>query len=182
MSEREHSSYDIKLNRWMNIQSKSNLLLLIILAVLCLFYVVFDLITHEIGPKGLIIFCFGCLLITIVKLLCSPKYLTVTPETIKFQYSGAFLNLLTTGRVRYSSNEDSRYEKIYNVYNIKTIEYLQSPLEKMFCCGHVRICGDVNVPAAPSPKNEQTFVIYGVRDFDNTAKWMKDYIKTSADK
>ena len=174
MSNQDHSSYDIKLNRWMNIQSKPNLILLFLLTVLCLFYVAVNIITHEIDPKGLIIFCCGCVLIIVVKLLYHPKCLTVTPETVKFQYRGALLNLLTTGRVRYSSNQESKYEKTYTVYNIREITYGQSPLEKMFSCGHIRIRGDVDAA------HEQTLVIYGVKDFQNTAKWMKDYIKTPA--
>jgi hypothetical protein len=175
MSNEDHCSYDIKLNRWMNIQSKPNLILLIVLTVLCLFYVATNVFTQEIDHKGVIIFCCGCVLIMVVKLLCHPKCLTVTPETVKFQYRGALLNLLTTGRVRYSSNQESRYEKTYTVYNIREITYGQSPLEKMFSCGHIRIRGDVDTA------HEQTFVIYGVKDFQNTAEWMKDYIKTSAD-
>ena len=122
--------------------------------------------------SGLLISVIGCALIMTAALLSNPKCLTVTPETVKFQYRGAFLNLLTTGRVKYSSNVDSRYEKTYTLYNIKSIEYLQTPLEKAFSCGHVRICGNVDADS------EQTFVLYGVTDFANTAKWMQSYMKT----
>lgn len=177
MSHVENTSYDIKLNRWMNIQAKSNLITLAVLAALCLAYVAVNIITNELDAKGLVIFCFGCALIMVARLLSHPECLTVTPETVKFRYRGTLFNLLTTGRVRYSSNEDSRYEKTYTVYHIRSIKYLQSPLEKMFSCGHVRICGSVESSDACA----QVFVIYGVKDFENTAKWMKSYIRTAND-
>lgn len=176
MSRTEHTSYDVKLNRFFNIQTRKSLICLAVLLAVIVLYVVINLIQNTFDPKGLLIMVIGCALVMVVALLSNPKCLTVTPETIKFQYRGAFLNLLTTGRVRYSSNQESRYEKTYTVYNIREITYCQSPLEKMFSCGHIRICGDVDA------EHEQAFVIYGVKDFQNTAKWMKDYVKTSADK
>ncbi len=175
MSQTEHTSYDVKLNRFFNIQAKKSLICLAVLTTIVILYIAINLTQNTFDPKGLVIMVIGCALIVLALLWSSPGRLTVTPETVKFQYRGAFLNLLTTGRVRYSSNEDSRYEKTYTVYNIKTIEYLQSPLEKMFSCGHVRICGDIDAAG------KQAFVIYGVKDFQNTAEWMRSYIRTEAD-
>ena len=176
MSHTQHNTYYVKLNRFFNIQAKKSLICLAVLVAVVVLYVAINLMQNTFDIRGLLITVIGCALIMTAALLSNPKCLTVTPETIKFQYRGAFFNLLTTGRVKYSSNEDSRYEKTYTLYNIKSIEYFQTPLEKTFSCGHVRICG--NVDAA----GEQTFVIYGVKDFENTTKWMRSYIDTEADK
>ena len=176
MSHTQHDTYYVKLNRFFNIQARKSLICLVVLVAVVVLYASINLAQNTFELKGLFIIVVGCILIIIATLLSNPKYQTVTPETIKFQYCGAFLNLLTTGHVRYSSNEDSRYEKTYTVYNIKTIEYLQTPLEKAFSCGHVRICGNVDADS------EQTFVLYGVTDFANTAKWMQSYIKPATDR
>ena len=170
----QHDTYYVKLNRFFNIQARKSLICLTVLVAVIVLYVVINLTQNTFDIKGLLITVIGCALIMTAALLSNPKYLTVTPEAVKFQYRGAFLNLLTTGRVKYSSNVDSRYEKTYTLYNIKSIEYLQTPLEKAFSCGHIRICGNVDATS------EQTFVIYGVKDFENTAKWMKSYIVTTS--
>jgi len=168
----QHDTYYVKLNRFFNIQAKKSLICLAVLVAVVILYVSINLTQNTFDIRGLLISVIGCALIMTAALLSNPKCLAVTPETIKFQYRGAFFNLLTTGRVKYSSNVDSRYENTYTIYSIKTIEYLQTPLEKAFSCGHVRICGNVDA------KDEQTFIIYGVKDFENTAKWMQGYIKT----
>lgn len=174
MSHPEHTSYDVRLNRFLYIQAKKSLVCLAVLLAVVVLYVVINLMQNTLDPKGLLIMVVGCTLVIVVALLSNPKCLTVTPETVKFQYRGALLNFLTAGRVRYSSNQESRYEKTYTIYNIREITYGQSPLEKMFSCGHIRIRGDVDTA------HEQTFVLYGVKDFQNTAKWMKSYIRTEA--
>ena len=176
MSHTPHDTYYVKLNRFFNIQARKSLICLAVLVAVVVLYASINLVQNTFDLKGRLITAIGCALIMVATLQSNPKYLTVTPETIKFQYRGAFLNLLTTGHVRYSSNEDSRYEKTYTVYDIKTIEYLQTPLEKAFSCGHVRICGNVDADS------EQTFVLYGVTDFANTAKWMQSYIKPATDR
>ena len=112
----------------------------------------------------------------IVKLLSNPKHLDVTPDTIKFQYRGALLNLLVTGHI-WGGEGESRYEKTYTLYNIKSIEYLQSPFDKRFSCGHIRICADVNMGV--NGKEQRTFLIYGVKDFESTSAWMKGFIQLS---
>ena len=172
MPHTQHDTYYVKLNRFFNIQAKKSLICLAVLVAVVILYVAINLTQNTFDIRGLLITVIGCTLIMTAALLSNPKCLAVTPETIKFQYRGAFFNLLTTGRVKYSSNVDSRYENTYTIYSIKTIEYLQTPLEKAFSCGHVRICGNVDA------KDEQTFIIYGVKDFENTAKWMQGYIKT----
>ena len=113
----------------------------------------------------------------IVKLLSNPKCLDVTPDKIKIQYHGALLNILITGRISVNAESESKHEKAYTLYNIKSIEYLQSSLEKRFSCGHVRICADVNLGA--KGKEQRTFLIYGVKDFENTTAWMKEFVQLS---
>ena len=59
------------------------------------------------------------------------------------------------------------------------LKYLQSSFEKKFSCGHICICADVNMGA--QGKEQRTFTIYGVKDFENTATWMKEFIQLSND-
>jgi len=179
MEDQEYACYEVKLNRVFNIQSKQNLIWLSVLSALFIFYIVINLIKGKLELTGSIIFGFACILIMVAKILGSPKFLDVTPDTVKFQYRGALLNLLITGRIRGGSNTGSKYESTKTLYNIKTIEYRQTSFEKAFCCGHIHICGDINIGL--NGKEQRTFIIYGVKDFDNTSAWMKDYIKLSAD-
>jgi hypothetical protein len=59
------------------------------------------------------------------------------------------------------------------------MEYLQTPFEKIFSCGHIYICGDVNTD--DGGKEERAFTIYGVKHFDDISAWMKDFMILSAD-
>ena len=87
------------------------------------------------------------------------------------------LNLLLVRRIWGSTGNVSKYERTYTLYNIKSIEYLQTPFEKRFSCGHIRICGDVNVNE--TEKEQRSFVIYGVKDFENTSAWMREFVQLS---
>ena len=177
MDNQEYACYEVKLNRIFNIQSKQNLIWLAVLFALPILYAIFTIVNHTFDWKGLLIFCCGCLAIMIVKLLSNPKCLDVTPDKIKIQYHGALLNILITGRISVDAESESKHEKAYTLYNIKSIEYLQSSLEKRFSCGHVRICADVNLGA--KGKEQRTFLIYGVKDFENTTAWMKEFVQLS---
>ena len=66
------------------------------------------------------------------------------------------------------------------VHNIKSIEYLQTPFEKIFSCGHICIVGDVYLEFGK--KEERTFTIYGVKHFDDISAWMKDFMILSSDR
>ena len=179
MDNQEYACYEVKLNRIFNIQSKQNLIWLAVLFTLPILYTIFNIVNHTFDWKGLLIICCGCLAIMVVKLLSNPKCLDVTPDTIKFQYRGALLNLLVTGRIWGGTGTESKYEKTYTLYNIKSIEYLQSSFEKKFSCGHIRICADVNMGA--KGKEQRTFLIYGMKDFENTSAWMKEFVQLSND-
>ena len=179
MTHQEYACYEVKLNRFFNIQAKQNVIWLTILLALPIFYTIFNIVNHTFDWKGVLIFSCGCLAIMIVKLLSNPKCLDVTPDTVQFQYRGALLNLLVTGRIWGNSGKESKYEKIYTLYNIKSIEYLQSSFEKMFSYGHIRICADVNT--GEKGKEQRTFFIYGMKDFENTSAWMKNFVHLSND-
>ncbi len=175
----QYDCYEVKLNRIFNIQNKQNLIWFSVLIALFIVYIVINLINRTVDRTESIVFGCGCLLIMIVKIFSSPKRLDVTPKTVKFQYRGALLHLLITGRIWINSDTESKYKKTFTLYNIKSIEYFQTPFEKTFSCGHICICGDVNIGA--EGKEQRSFTIYGVKDFDNTSAWMKDYIELSAD-
>ena len=174
MNNQEYGHYEVKLNRIFNIQSKQNIIWFAVLFALPILYTIFNVAYHTFDWKGLLIFCGGCLIIMIVKLLSNPKCLDVTPDTIKFQYRGALLNLLVTGHIWGGTGSES-----CTLYNIKSIEYSQSSFEKRFSCGHIRICADVN--KGEKGKEERTFFIYGVKDFENTSAWMKGFVQLSKD-
>ena len=177
MNNQEYACYEVKLNRIFNIQSKQNLIWITVLFALPILYTIFNIVNHSFDWKGLLIFCCGCSAIMVVKLLSNPKCLDVTSDTIKFQYWGALLNLFVTGRIWGGTGTESKYEKTYTLYNIKSIEYLQSSFEKKFSCGHIRICADVNIGA--KGKEQRTFLIYGMKDFENTSAWMKEFVQLS---
>ena len=179
MDNQEYACYEVKLNRIFNIQSKQDFIWLAVLFALLIFYTILNLVNHTFNWIGLLLFCCGCLAMMLVKLLCNPKCLDVTPDTIKFQYRGALLNLFVIRRIWGGTGTESKYEETYTLYNIKSIEYLQSSFEKTFSCGHIRICADVNMGA--KGKEERTFTIYGVKDFENTSAWMKEFVHLSND-
>ena len=173
--EQEYNSYEVRLNRIFNIQAKQNIILFAILLLASVAHVVVNLVNNTVAENGTVLFCIACLAIIVVKLLSHPKYIEITPETIKFDTRSALLNLIIRGRISGGADGKSRYGNTYTVYNIKSIEYVQSAFEKPFSYGHIRICGDVNL--GESGKEERTFVIYGIKDFAHMSAWMKDYIK-----
>lgn len=175
MENEEYTCYEIRLNRFFNIQRIQNLLLLGILLLFSVGNMVINEINHKTDIKENILGCCICLIIMSVKLLSHSSRLEVTPETVKFQYNTALISLLLRGRIFFLADGESKYTKVYTVYNIKTIEYCRTPFEKIFSCGHIRICGDVSTD--DRGKEQREFIIYGVQDFENTSTWMKGYIK-----
>ena len=179
MENQDYARYEIKLNRWFNIQAKQNLILLAVLLVLEIAYTVFNNISNHGSWQASVLFCGGCSVIMIAALFSNPKRFELTPDTVRFQYHRVLLHLILSGRVQISSNNPTRYQSAYTIYNIRSIEYLQTPLEKWFSCGHIRICGDVNTNEI-SPRH-RTFTIYGFKDFENTSAWMKEFVQLSDD-
>ena len=177
MDHQEYACYEVKLNRIFNIQSKQSLTWLAVLLIWPALYTIFNVVNHTFAWEQFFVFCCGCFVIMIVKLLSNPKCLDVTPDTIKFQHRGALLALLSRGRIWGGTGSEPKYKKIYTLYNIQSIEYLQSSFEKRFSCGHIRICADVNMGA--KGKEQRTFLIYGMKDFENTSAWMKEFVQLS---
>ena len=177
MTESEHACYEVKLNRLLNIQARQNIVWLITSTLLLALLLIVSTLKLGVDFKIFIIIFCGYIFVMAVKLLSNPKCLDVTPNTVKFQYRGAFLHLLIFKRN--INGVDANNDETYTLYNIKSIEYLQSGFDKLFSCGHIRICGELNV--GKSKKEQRTFVIYGVKDFENTAAWMREYVQLSVD-
>ena len=173
MSEGKCYQHIIKLNRLFNIQSKADLIPIGILLLFAIYMFALSFINDTVDIKHSIVFACGCVAIMIAKLLSHPKYLEITPDTVRFKYNTILISMLIRGRVLFGANNKSRYERSYILYNIKSIEYLQTTLEKRFSCGHLRITADVN---SGSKKGQQTFVIYGVTDFENTADMIRGFV------
>ena len=180
--EYEYDRYEVQLSRFMNIQQDF---------VWCLGWLLFFALLGAVN-----VFVYGddiqffaaiaviYLTVVILKLRSHPRRLEITRTTVNFQCRHALLTLLLTlfirGRVRVGCDEISQYTENYTVYNIKNMEYLQTPFEKIFSCGHIRICGDVNIEGGK--KEERTFTIYGVKHFDDISAWMKDFMTLSSDR
>ena len=179
MENENNACYEVKLNRIFNIQSKQNLIWLAVLTVYPIILTVSGYMNGTMDvTKIILIYCLS-FAVMMIKLFNSPKCLDVTHGTIQFQHRSDMLNLLLARRIWGGTGNVSKYERTYTLYNIKSIEYLQSSFEKRFSCGHICICGDVNT--SENEKEQRTFVIYGVKDFENTSAWMKDFIELSAD-
>ena len=178
MENQDYVCYEVKLNRLFGAYAKQNLINLaatLILSVVCIIiYLIFGI--SEI--LGFLLFCGLDLVIIGIKLLCNPKSFDVTRRTIKFDQRERYW--YASRRYSRSTHQKETYVVTYTMYNIKCIEYLQTPWEKAFSCGHIRILGDINNPEN-GEKEQRTFTIHGVKDFKNTAEWMKGYIQLSLD-
>ena len=137
MPHSEHACYEVKINRFLHIQTKQNLIWLAALTLIAVLYIVSFLINRSVdfpNPLGVIS---GCVIVMGAKLFCGPKCLDVTPETVKFSYWGASVRFwrLSPRSIRIFFNGEPAREKSHTLYNIKSIKYLQTPLEKIFSCG-----------------------------------------------
>ena len=180
--EYEYDRYEVKLSRFMNIQQDF---------VWCLGWLLFFALLGAVN-----VFVYGddiqffaaiaviYLIAVVLKLRSNPRRLEITRTTVNFQHRRALLTLLLMafirGRVRVGCDEISQYTENYTIYNIKSMEYLKTSFEKIFSCGHIRICGDVNIEGGK--KEERTFTIYGVKHFDDISAWMKDFMILSSDR
>ena len=179
MEDEKHHCYEVKLNRLFNIQSKENVIYFTVWVIACVICIGSNIGKNPADIRGVLIFLGGWLAVLFVRVFSAPKCLDVTSETVKFQKRTGLLRLLTRGYVMKGVGNGPQYTETVTVYHIKSIEYLQTPFEKKFSCGHIRICGDVNT--GPKEKEERTFVIYGLKDFENTSAWMIDFICLKAE-
>ena len=181
MENHVNERYRLNLNRLFNIQTKENLLWTLVVLGISIFLIAREIYKHSLEVHEIVIAACGCVAIILIKLLSTPARLIVSKETIKFEYNTILVLIITElfrrGRVMVDEETAERNNHKCAMYNIKSIEYFQTPFEKVFSCGHIKITGDVS--EGPGPKAEDTFVIYGVRDFDNISAWMKEFVKVS---
>ena len=174
--EYEYDRYEVKLSHLMNIQQD----FLWCLGWLLLFALIGAVNVFVYG-EGVLFFAAIAviyLIAVVLKLRSHPKRLEITRTTVNFQRRRAlltfFLEAFLRGRVHFGCDEISRYTENYTVYNIKRMEYQQTGFEKFFSCGHIFIQGDVNTEGGG--KEERTFIIYGVKYFNDISAWMKDFM------
>ncbi len=184
MDEKECTRFKVNLNRLFNVQKKENLPWFIGLFLLLCFYIIASCLRGKLDLTLTIITVGGYAVTVLVILFSSPAYLIVTPITVSFEYKKALSTLLLTGRIYYGIDDSSsKYTESYTVYDIKSLECLQTPLEKAFSCGHIVLCGYINVTDGQSLKKmPETFILYGLRDFESTAAWLSEFVETSEKK
>ena len=179
--EYEYDRYEVQLSRLMNIQHDF-LWCLVWLVLFALIGAVNVFIYGE-NIQFFAAIAVIYLIAVVLKLRSHPKRLEITRTTVNFQCRRAlltiFIMVFIRGRVYMGCDEISKYTENYTVYNIKSMEYLQTPFEKFFSCGHIYICGDVNTEGGG--KEERTFIIYGVKYFNDISAWMKDFMILSND-
>ncbi len=179
--EYEYDRYEVKLSRFMNIQ-KDYLWCLVWLVLFALIGAINVFVYGE-NIQFFAAIAVIYLIAVVLKLRSNPRRLEITRTTVNFQRRRALLTVLLMafirGRVRVGCDEISQYTENYTVYNIKGMEYLQTPFEKFFSCGHIRIQGDVNTE--DGGKEVSSFTIYGVKHFGDISAWMKDFMILSTD-
>lgn len=175
--EYDYGCYEVKLNPLMNVQPD---LLWIVLALIgCAGIAAWSVLIHHADARIFIFFaCLWALIVT-VKLMSHPNRLEITRTTVKFKRRTALLTLLVRGWISYGIDDSSeKYTETYTVYNIRVMEYLQTPFEKIFSSGHIRVIGDVNFRGE---KETCEFNLYGVKYFADISAWMKDYMRISGE-
>ena len=172
--EYEYDRYEVKLNRFMNIQ-KEWLWCLMSLGV-CALVAAVNILIYKEEIQYLAVLSVIYLIVVILKLRSNPGRLEITRTTV--QFSRLRIQLGHT-RIYMIGDSRSKMKETFTVCNIKRIEYLQTPFEKIFSCGHICIRGDVYLEFGK--KEERTFTIYGVKHFSDISAWMKDFMILSDD-
>ena len=177
----EYDRYEVKLSRFMNIQK--DFVWCLILFVLFALIGAINVFVYGDDVQFFAAMAVIYLIAVVLKLRSNPGRLEITRTTVNFQRRRALLTLLLMAfirrRVHVGCDEISKYTENYTVYNIKGMEYLQTPFEKFFSCGHIRIQGDVNTE--DGGKEVSSFTIYGLKYFDDISAWMKDFMILSTD-
>lgn len=175
MDDERYGQYNIKVNRLFNITQRKLYRTYVWLLAVFLMALVLYIFTDKVSIERLF-FCFVfCVVYLTVVLLSYPKRIEVTPGSAKVVYRHSLQSLLRYGRI---AGTFSNYKTQKTVYNIKSIEYMQSPFEKRFSVGRMCFIGDVMTIQDETPFVEEgEITIYGVMDFENTSEWMKDFIK-----
>ena len=173
--EYEHDRYEVKLSRLMNIGKDWGFCLRIFVPYAL--FAVYDIFAHSAGAAELAFLAVVFLLIVFLKLFSNPGRLEITRTTV--QFSRLRIQLGGHTRIYMLGDSRSKMKETFTVCNIKRMEYLQTPFEKIFSCGHICIRGDVYLEFGK--KEERTFTIYGVKHFDDISAWMKDFMILSND-
>ena len=172
--EYEYDRYEVKLSRFMNIQKYWGFCLSL-LASYALF-AVYGIFVHGAEVESIAFLAVVFLLVVFLKLFSNPGCLEITRTTVQFSY----LRVVMGGkhRVYNLDNPPPKFKETFTVCNIRRMEYLQTPFEKIFSSGHICIRGDIYVEFGK--KEERTFTIYGVKHFDDISAWMKNFMILSA--
>ena len=174
MENHVYDCYEVKLSRVFNLITEQNRMWVLGAVGVSVIALLAGLLLPKVGlGKAALIILFSALFL-LVKVFSFPGSMDVTPATVKFCHRGALLHLLLHGQIRL----DRSYTDEYTLYHITEIEYLQSVLEKRFHVGRVRLHGKANVKKGEDSFSEEgVYTVYGVKDFENTAQWMMEYIQ-----
>lgn len=177
MSDREYEydRYEVKLSRLMNIMKDWGFCLRLFASYALLS--VYIILANGVEAADLAFLALVFLLIVFLKLCSNPGRLEITRTTV--QFSRLRIQLGGHTRIYMVGDSRSKMKETFTVCNIKRMEYLQTPFEKMFSCGHICIRGDVYLEFGK--KEERTFTLYGVKHFDDISAWMKDFMILSSD-
>ena len=174
--EYEYDRYEVKLSRLMNIQKEFGFFLKMLVGYI--FVAIINIFAGNEDISFLVLLMCIYIVLVFVFLFRNPGRLEITRTTIQFSYLN--IQFGSRHRVYNLDNPPPKMTETFIVHNIKSIEYLQTPFEKIFSCGHICIVGDVYLEFGK--KEERTFTIYGVKDFDDISAWMKDFMILSSDR
>ena len=172
----EYDRYEVKLSRLMNIQKDFRLFLKMLVGYI--FVAVVNIFAGNEDISFFVLLMCIYIVLVFVFLFRNPGRLEITRTTVQFSY----LRIVTGGkhRVYNLDNLPPKFKKTYTVCNIRRMEYLQTPFEKIFSSGHIYMIGDVYLEFGK--KEERTFTIYGVKHFNDISAWMKDFMILSSDR
>ena len=172
-----HGCYEVKLNRWFYFLQENNILWI---AGVPLFPLIFFLLycLKVIHLAYFVMSAIIAALMILAKIHSYPRCIDVTPNSVKICFRETLLKIL----MAMSRSHGSRIVKIedreYTIYNIKSIECTQTPFERRMHVGQVHILGNViSSETENAVVSEKSLTIYGVKDFENTIEWMKEFIQ-----
>jgi hypothetical protein len=170
----DHGCYVVRLNRLFSVPKDAAIPILC--AVVCFIGIaIVSFFTDRVQSDTVLLAGILCIGAPFAYLLNFPRLMEVTPGSIKVESHGGLYHLLTHRRI-YGTLSD--YDKQTTVYNITSIQYLQTPIERFFNVGRVYAVGDVLIIQGECKSvHEGSLTVCGVKDFDNTSAWMKSFMK-----
>ena len=178
MAENPHNEvFEIRTNRLFYIANKQYLKHLGMTLAFLALSIVFFIFNADYGSYTIFLAVMGFLAV-VFELLGNPKFIDVTRSYVKFQHRRALSSLFANHRI----SSDKQYHTTYTVYNIKQIDYLQTPLERLFNIGHICLIGDVSTNNSDElPAKDRIYYVYGIKNFDKNSKWMMKFIELSTE-